>query len=95
MPPTEKAPDGIKAWWTAENTRSLDGLPGLEQAHDAPLAVKNSYDRSAPRLLPLAEPVVMAAQPSVKFFDGRLLVAFSFGIATTLTVLRLTNLHVR
>ncbi|KAI9567850.1 hypothetical protein HD554DRAFT_1982092, partial [Boletus coccyginus] len=26
---TEKARNGIKAWWTAENTRIFDGLPAL------------------------------------------------------------------
>lgn len=89
--PAEKAPDGIKAWWTAENTRSLDGLPALEQAHNAHFTVKNSYDRYAPRPPIQADPIVAtAAPPSVNFFDSKL-VAFSLGVATTLAVLRLAS----
>jgi hypothetical protein len=92
--PAEKAPDGIKAWWTAENTRSLDGLPALGQAHNTHSAVKNSYDRNAPRPPAQADPVATGAPPSVKIFDGRLLVAFSLGVATTLAALRLANLRI-
>ncbi|KAF8547782.1 hypothetical protein OG21DRAFT_1517024 [Imleria badia] len=93
--PAEKASNGIKAWWTAENTLSFDGLPALEQAHDTPLAVKNSYDRNAPQPLTQANSAATAAPPSVKFFDDRLLVAFSFGIATTLAAVKITNLRAR
>ncbi|KAF8132871.1 hypothetical protein EV363DRAFT_1215468 [Boletus edulis] len=91
--PTEKAPGGIKAWWTTENTWSLDGLPGLEQAHNTPLSIKNSYDRDAPR--PQSNADMVANSPSSsKPFDGRLLVAFSLGVATTLAALRLASLRV-
>ena len=92
--PTEKAPNGIKAWWTAENTRSFDGLPALEKAHNTPLAVRSSYDRNAPRPPAQADPVATSAPPSVKYFDGRLLVAFSLGVATTLVAIRLASLRV-
>ncbi|KAH0828564.1 hypothetical protein J3R83DRAFT_2833 [Lanmaoa asiatica] len=66
----------------------------LEQAHNTPLAVKNSYNRNAPR--PQAQTVLVAAAapPSIKLFDGRLLVAFSLGVVTTLTTLRLASLRV-
>ncbi|KAN0082809.1 hypothetical protein V8E55_008604 [Tylopilus felleus] len=90
--PTEKAPNGIKAWWTAENTRSLDGLPALESAHNTHLAVKNSYDRDTPRPVVQASTVAAATPPSTKL-DGRLLVAFSLGVATTLATIKLACLR--
>ncbi|KAI9567846.1 hypothetical protein HD554DRAFT_840725 [Boletus coccyginus] len=92
--PTEKARNGIKAWWTAENTRSFDGLPALGKAHDTPLAVKNAYDRTAPQPPSQTNTVIAGALSSVKVFDGKLLVAFSLGVATALTALRLASLRV-
>ncbi|KAG9311240.1 hypothetical protein JVU11DRAFT_8317 [Chiua virens] len=92
--PQEKVPNGIKAWWTAENTRSLDGLPGLEKAHETSTAIQNSYDRDAPRPQAEAEPVVIAAPTLAGVFDSKLLAAFTLGVATTLTALKLAGLRV-
>ncbi|TFK48056.1 hypothetical protein OE88DRAFT_599620 [Heliocybe sulcata] len=33
----------IKAWWTTENTKSLDGLPGLNTAHITDRPAESSY----------------------------------------------------
>ncbi|EGN94293.1 hypothetical protein SERLA73DRAFT_188095 [Serpula lacrymans var. lacrymans S7.3] len=38
---------GIKAWWTVENLRSLDGLPGLRHAHVAQRTPTTFFDRNA------------------------------------------------
>ncbi|KAG8221749.1 hypothetical protein J3R82DRAFT_2041 [Butyriboletus roseoflavus] len=92
--PTEKAPNGIKAWWTAENTHSIDGLPGLEQAHNTSIAVKNSYVRNASRPHAQTDPITTAEPPSIKHFDSGLLVAFSLGVATTLVALRLAGFRI-
>ncbi len=35
---TRKGPEGIAAYWAEKNLRSLDGLPGLDVAADAPSA---------------------------------------------------------
>lgn len=41
-------PKGIKAWWIAENTKSLDGLPALRLAYQAPRVPLNTFNRKAP-----------------------------------------------
>lgn len=42
-----KDPRGIKAWWTAENLESFDGLPGLQSAHDSSILPINTFDKKA------------------------------------------------
>ncbi|KIM54944.1 hypothetical protein SCLCIDRAFT_1221558 [Scleroderma citrinum Foug A] len=41
-------PKGLKAWWIAENLKSLDGLPALQLAHQAPAVPSNTFNRNAP-----------------------------------------------
>ncbi|KAG6334856.1 hypothetical protein ID866_4232 [Astraeus odoratus] len=54
-------PKGIKAWWTTENLSSLDGLPGLQHAHQTYAVPTSAFNRSAPdkygRMVRLAEEV--------------------------------------
>jgi len=37
-----RPPAGMKKWWQAKNTKSLDGLPGLLTAHDSPVVFESS-----------------------------------------------------
>ncbi|KIJ15817.1 hypothetical protein PAXINDRAFT_76749 [Paxillus involutus ATCC 200175] len=101
VPPTEMDPKGMKAWWTAENTSSFDGLPGLRSAHEAPLTLKNTYDRSAhwprpPNGPSVAQQTTLTASGSGigKLFDLKFLTAFSLGVVVTATYVRVASLRV-
>ncbi|KAL4063753.1 hypothetical protein J3A83DRAFT_4051357, partial [Scleroderma citrinum] len=45
---TSLHPKGIKAWWTANNLKSLDGLPALRHSHQATTVPTNTFNRNAP-----------------------------------------------
>ncbi|KAF9237466.1 hypothetical protein BU15DRAFT_48677 [Melanogaster broomeanus] len=99
LPPTEKDPSGIKAWWTAENTSSFDGLPGLRSAHDVSIPLKNTYDRNVPwptgpdGASAAAQTTPTSDGGSGKLFDVKSLAAFSLGVVVTTAFVRIAGLR--
>ncbi|KAG2123691.1 hypothetical protein BD769DRAFT_1359422 [Suillus cothurnatus] len=94
-----KDPRGMKAWWTAENVASLDGLPGLQHAHDSAIVPINTFDKKAPH--PSLGQVRAAASKKAAKSDTiaksssaetmRLLVAFGTGIVVTVGYMKFVS----
>ncbi|OJA21373.1 hypothetical protein AZE42_07305 [Rhizopogon vesiculosus] len=89
-----KDPRGIKAWWTAENLASCDGLPGLRSAHDSSVAPINTFDKKGPRprlsqTKKTEKPVDGGMPKSSAGEVGRLLIAFGLGVMVTAGYVRL------
>ncbi|KAG2357633.1 hypothetical protein BDR07DRAFT_1419787 [Suillus spraguei] len=86
-----KDPRGIKAWWTAENVESFDGLPALKSAHDSSIAPINTFDKKAPhpglgQIRAVAEKEPVEGSVKIKSSSGeimRLVMAFGMGVMVT------------
>ncbi|KAG2139140.1 uncharacterized protein EDB93DRAFT_1163523 [Suillus bovinus] len=86
-----KDPRGIKAWWTAENLESFDGLPALQSAHDSSIPPINAFDKKAPhptlgQIRSAAEKKVAESGVNAKLSSResmRLLMAFGVGVMVT------------
>ncbi|KAH7921509.1 hypothetical protein BV22DRAFT_1038584 [Leucogyrophana mollusca] len=93
----EMHPKGIKSWWTAENLRSHDGLPGLRVAHATDITPTNAFDRNAPR--PKMKKQESGATAATSKFssalDVKLVAAFSMGVVVTAAYVKLAGKYLK
>jgi len=92
-----KDPRGIKAWWTAENLESFDGLPGLQFAHNSRIEPINAFDRASSHQSPSQtkntnKSVDSRAGKSSAVETSKLLLAFGLGVMVTAGYVRLASL---
>ncbi|KAH7908146.1 hypothetical protein BJ138DRAFT_1069361 [Hygrophoropsis aurantiaca] len=90
-PSEEHPPKGIKAWWTVENLKSHDGLPGLRVAHNTETLPTNGFDRHAPRpkIRKLDGPSTVQSLSKGIWADvGKVVVAFTMGVMVTAAYVR-------
>lgn len=80
-------PKGIRAYWTAKNSKSIDGLPGLTNAPQSTA----THVHSVSALKPVK---AGAVQGTIHILDPRLALGFALGALFTVLCMKLLGVRV-
>jgi hypothetical protein len=81
--PSTLPQNGIKAYWTSTNLKSIDGLPGLQTAHESTVPFQSVFPQTkvATKMAANNNPMIFAA---LGFVAGAILSALAVHLRATL-----------